>query len=272
MTKESEITLDTTVKAEVEPVKAETTIEEKKELTFLDSLPEDLKADKLFEKFNKSENALGDLAKSYKELSTKFGKRVQDLTPEELAEINPDLSAPKEASEYGLEDADKIIDTVKVSAILKDLDIPKKFAPKILEFLKKDALQDRETKDQEIQMQQKEAVTLLKKEYGIDAEYKEKLARLAISKLDPEERLLNKLDKAGLGNDPDIIRMFVKQGEKLQEDIIIGKGKEAFGQSPSEIRTKIAEYRKDNAEALNRSSHPQHKEAVEELHNLYKAK
>lgn len=250
----------------VAPVASEPT-----QVVFKDSLPDAFKEDKAFDKFN----SLGDMAKSYKELSSLIGKKTTDLSEEELVSLDKTFGVPEEASGYELlQDEDNVIDSEALANTLKDLKIPKKLAPGIADYFKKALLEGNKLKEEDsietIRSQQEDTITLLKQEFGLDFDKKANLARTAIKHEPNGDQLMEKLDKAGLGNDVDIIKMFIKKGESLIEDKIIGKDVGVFGISPSEAPQKIAEFRKEHHKALNSNSDPRHDWAIEELNKLYR--
>lgn len=242
--------------------------------SFYDSLPNDLKKFESLKKFNSSE----DLAKSYVELSNKLGKRLEDMSQDEIVALNSKFGVPAEAADYGLEkDVDGLINSESLANELKELGIPKHLGPKIMDHLKKTEAAKIEEANNEANLafkrQQQETLDILKREYGVDYQERLNLARKAIRHEENGEAIISKLDKVGLGNDADIIKMFVKKGEKLAEDKLLGEDVGTFGMKRADAAEEISRLMQDKEflESFRKPTHPGHEAAAkkwEELHRI----
>ena len=69
--------------------------------SFLDDLPEELRDDRTLHNFK----SVDDLAKSYVEARKLMGKRLSDMTPEEISKFRADSGVPEspEAYDFGIE-------------------------------------------------------------------------------------------------------------------------------------------------------------------------
>lgn len=250
---------------------SEVVAEQPKEQSFFDSLPDDLKRfEPTLGKFNNKD----DLAKSYVELSNKLGKRFEDMSEDEIISLNSKFGVPKEASEYGLEDPEKIIDASGLAETLKELGVPKHLGPKILDHLKNEQKEiqknNSELSDTEFLRKQEETKTALKREYGLDYVEKLGLAKNAILHEENGQQILDKLNKAGLGSDIDIIKMFVNRGQALSEDKLLGNNVGSFGMSPAEAESEIARLRSnpDFLASYSNIGHPDHAANLKKLEEL----
>lgn len=243
------------------------------EPSFFDSLPEELKKfEPTLGKFSNN----GDLAKSYVELSNKLGKRFEDMSEDEIVSLNGKFGVPQEADGYDLKDSDNIVDVAKLSGDLKTLGIPQHLGQKILEHLKGEAMEtakkDREDYDIQLKTRQDETINALKQEYGLDFDNKIKLAKSAILNEENGQNILDKLNKAGLGDDIDIIKMFVNRGNELSEDKLLGENVGTFGMSPGEAAEEIARLKvnPDFLESFSNVGHPNHEINMKKFEYLSK--
>lgn len=249
-------TTDTTVSNTEQPVVNET----KNEVTFINSLPEDLRSDLSLQKFNSN----GDLAKSYVELSAKLGSRIEDLSADDIAKLNPKFGIPEDAKGYGIEDLENAGDVEKITNFLKEAGVSKQAGAKIYENLKKIMAEENGQKEKDSfedrQRKQDETVLALKEKYGIDFDKRISLANKAMRNEPNGAEIQAKLEAAGLGSDIDIIQMFVRRGEALLEDKILGEEVGSFGTTPSQAADQLSDIM-DNKEkyAIFRDpSHPDH--------------
>jgi len=83
--------------------------------------------------------------------------------------------------------------------------------------------------------------------------------------------ILEKLDQTGLGNDPDLIRMFAQVGETLREDKV-GGSTQGFAKTPEQAQKDIQELRSDKSfmQVYMDRNAPGHEDAVERMERLYK--
>lgn len=108
-----------------------------------------------------------------------------------------------------------------------------------------------------------EATRALKAEWGNAYDQKAMIAGRAINQLLPPEAAA-KLEAAGLGNDPDVVKAFHGMGVKLiGEKQLIGEG--TIEQAPADLDAAIKSHRQKYMGELTDRSHPDHNTRVAEL-------
>ena len=238
---------------------------------FVSTLTEDLKSEKSLQSFKD----VNSLAKSYVELNKAFGKRVTDLTGDELNEYYAKLGRPESPDQYEIaatgEDDTIAPEMAKIAfenGISKDAmkNLSEAYSEMINEHVK---LQE----SQQLQAQE-ESIKAIKQEFGSAFESRVKLANDAIREFGGQE-LIDTINKHNLGNEPALVKAFSEIGKLIAEDKPVGKQDIAkFGMTPSEAANKIANLYADDA-FLTRwkdQSHPGHAEAVKQIESLYKIK
>lgn len=110
----------------------------------------------------------------------------------------------------------------------------------------------------------------LRREYGNQYEGKVNLAKTAIREFaDPD--YLRWLDESGMGNDPRMIRAWIRVGEKMTGDTKL-KGAPRQEAQPADLDRAIADYREKYKEALFDRDHPNHEIRVKEYNKLFQAR
>ena len=110
----------------------------------------------------------------------------------------------------------------------------------------------------------------LRREYGNKYEAKISQAKMAVSSYaDPDFKKY--LDDSGLGNDPRMIRAFVRIGEKMTGETKL-KGVPQQESVPADLERAIANFRDTHKEALFNREHPNHELRVKELNRLYETR
>lgn len=116
--------------------------------------------------------------------------------------------------------------------------------------------------------QVEKGLTDLKAEWGQGYDKKVQQAHLAVREFG-DEKLGEYLDKTGIGNDPQLIRLFAKIGESLGEDKLKGaNGAQNFGKTPDEASREINQIMGDAKGAYWDAGHPGHKDAVQNVLRL----
>lgn len=111
----------------------------------------------------------------------------------------------------------------------------------------------------------------LKSEWGNAFDAQISRAKQALKLNDPDGSLSKYLDKTGLGNDAQIVKLLAKVGESLKEDGVTGQGGDlSRAKTPDSALKEINTIRGDKAHPYNVGDHPNHKKAVEEMHELFK--
>ena len=121
-----------------------------------------------------------------------------------------------------------------------------------------------------LQNQAKEAETQLRKEFGNAVDDKVADAQRAVRTYGGDE-MLSKLAQTGLGNDPEVVKMFAKLGSSLREDTVGGSSAPA-GRTPDQAQAEISQKMADPAfrQTYFNGSQPGHDEAVQQIQRLYK--
>lgn len=243
---------------------------------FLSTLPEEYRGKIAQKGFNN----VGDIVKAYDNLETKLGKRFEDLTGDEIKEMNTKLGTPEDYSGYdlsfeGLPETPEVKAEIEATAkAFHEMGIPKAQAESLYNWYMTTQMESMQNQQVESQNSERDNIESLKKEFGSAFDSRVEMANDALRELGGEEAI-SAIQSAGLGNNPAVVKMLSEAGKLLQEDTAVG-GKEPsrFGVTPAEASEKIGELYKD-AEFMRRWSDqmdPGHDAAVQQLESLYKLK
>lgn len=239
--------------------------------SFIDSLPDEYKAFAEKKGFKDAGSAL----KSLENLESKFGKRFQDLTAEEITSINSKLGAPENAEGYEFNLSDDVKSDPILSGIENDfleVGISKDKAEALMAKVTSKMELNSKSLETEYQIKSEEDIKSIKAEYGSAFDQRLELANSALRKFGGEEAT-KAIAEAGLANNPAIFKMLSEVGKLISEDKPVG-GKEVreFGTSPAEAKQMIADLRSDPAfaERARNVRDPGHAEAMLKLDKLYK--
>ncbi len=237
--------------------------------SFLDGLPDDLKADKTIAKFANIE----ELAKGYKNLNSMLGKRVTDLTPDELKSLNIKSGViPETPDNYKFADDLKDVDMGWYKSAAHEVGLSqeqaKAIADKYVEY-ERAMIADMKSKHEAATTK---AMEDLKAEFGAAFDKRLEIAKKAVDTFGGAE-LKAYLNETGLGNDPRLIKAFANIGKELLEDTVVSADKDfKFGMTPADAKEKIDLLLRDREfkDAYVKSHHPGHAAAVEEMARLYR--
>lgn len=237
------------------------------------SLPEDLRAEKSFEKFK----GVPDLAKSYVEIQKTMGSAIRvpkaDAPAEEYDALYARLGRPESPEKYEFK-RPTVAEGVKY-----DEDMEKAFKG----IAHKNGLSTRQAQgilDSYNELQagrmskftgaMEEGVTGLKKEWGQSFDRNIELARQSVRKLGGDE-MVSLLEETGLGNHPAMIKFFSKMGEQIAEDQMILGDTPPNPAGADAIQAKINAIRQDPKHAYNdkRAIPAAHEAALKEMSKLY---
>lgn len=238
--------------------------------SFLDNLPQELKDIPALRKFKDVDS----LAKSYINAEKLLGKKLQDMSPEELKSIYGKMnSVPNDHTGYDLKGVEYLDDNSRefIQKTAFDLkltpDQAKQFATTIAN-MDNEAMKVR---TERIEQDRQDAEIELKKVWGSQLEYKAKLARDAVETFGGPE-LAESIEKLGLGNNVQLIKAFAKVGENLLESGLVGEtGLGQFGMTPEQARDKIEQIKRspDLMRAYLSEFDPNHKSVVKEMNELW---
>lgn len=231
-------------------------------------LSEDIKTNKALESFKD----INSLAKSYLHAQTLIGKRVTDLSPEELGQVYSKLGRPETAAGYELPapEGDPIVTSYR--QIAHDLGLSKQTAETLYRRYADTIVEQQRGAQEAFEKQSEEHREALKQEWG--SAYKERLeyARRGALSLGGEELLKEIMNSPSLGNNPMVIRALANAGMKLRESAGFGSSDSAaFTMTPEMATNEIATLKKDSAflSSYINSRAPGHKEAVVKMNELY---
>jgi hypothetical protein len=198
---------------------------------FIDTLPEDLRDNPTLKRFTN----VGDLAKSYVNAREHIGDNKITLpgkytTESEWNEIYSKLGRPDTASEYDFANVEGFsqsgLDFFNEVAHANGL------SPKQAENIAKSFIEQGQRQQSELsgntEKLTQEGINQVKEEYGQAFEQKVNLGERAAERLGAIDMLRDTILQDGrrLGNVPEVIRFFVKLGEDMQEDNLIGQPEE----------------------------------------------
>lgn len=253
------------------------------------SLPEDLRAEKVFESIKGKDwgEAGPILAKNYVHAQRMIGSDKLVLpnersTPEEIAAFRSKLGVPAKPEEYtfklpeGLTE-DKL-DKARVDLWRKELHeagIPKQAAERLLtKYLSEEhgatqAAQAARVKE----MEQYELA--IKQEFGVKFDEKVNFARLALREFG-NDNIVQLLETTGLGSHPEVVKLFASIGEKLGDDRARGTSGTGGGNpfaSPDLAQAELQSFQRnpENMRAIMDRSHPNHDNVVEQRRKLFEA-
>lgn len=249
-----------------------TTVETPAPTDWKSALPDDLKSAKSLQ----SINSIEDLVKAHVNAQTLIGKRVDEMTPEQIAAYQQKAGRPETPDGYQLElpeGADEsLVGWFKNTA--HGLGLPAEQTGKL--FAAYNEMVSEQTKNLEIaaQSQAIEDVKSLKREFGPDFDKRSELAVRALEEFGGPE-LKELVINAGLGNNPILVKAFAKAGAMLAEGKFVeGNSSGKFGLTASEATSKIEALRKDPVfmQSYTNPSSSGYQNALKQMEDLYKIK
>lgn len=236
-------------------------------------LPKDLQEDSTL----KLINDVPSLAKSYVNAQKMIGadKIVvpsKHATDEDWKGVFSKLGLPSDLKEYGIKKPDgsdledDFLEQFKAEAHKSNI-LPKQ-AQKLVDWFSSANKVMTENVKKEMATKQIQAIEGLKKEWGLAFEGNVNKAHQVLKSF-ADEGMMQYIEKSGLGNDVNLIKLFAKIGESLQEDKIIGKGSGTPMFTPDSARSEINKIMGDFNHPYHISSHPNHGNAVEEMKKLF---
>lgn len=234
--------------------------------TFLDSLAEDLRGSKSLGNFKD----VNDLAKSYLHAQQLIGKRVTDMSPEDLQALDAVRGIPSAPEEYKLPEELPAEATDWYKNVASQAKLTQDQAKVVLDSY---IMLERETMEKAAIAREQAhvaAVEELKNEFGGAFDKQMAVAKRAVDTFGGAEfkQLLN---ESGLGDNPQLVKMFAKIGQQLLEDVTVEADKESvFGLTPDAARGLVDQKLADPSfqAAYYSNIHPGHKQAVEEVTRL----
>lgn len=220
-------------------------------------LPEDMREVKALQSYDSVEA----MAKSLLNAQELVGKRVEDLTPEQLAKIKPDLVAPESIEGYDFE-AEK---EVKEHAL--SLGLNKAQAQKFAEASAK----QREEMEKAVSESKEKAIKDIEEMFGSKYEASMDMAQKAALELGGDELVEGVFGENG-SLDPKLIKALSEAGKRLfdHESVQVAS---TPPMNIEEINVEISKmYTKDNRRILGDPAHPSHRAVKDKLMSLYEKK
>lgn len=217
------------------------------------------------------------LIKSYVHAQKKMGmdKTVlpnQNSTKEEWMQLYQKLGMPTDFSEYDLKAAEKnalkeeVLEQFKQTAFENNI-MPNQ-AQAMYDFLNNQAVAEAERMQAAEAEKMEAAINGLREEWGDAFEQNIHTAKLAVNEFGGEQ-LKQYLNESGLGNDPNIIKVFNEIGKQFfKEDNFTADSKPAYSLSPSEAHQRMNEIMGNMDSPYYNSMHPDHKRIVDEVNKM----
>lgn len=166
-----------------------------------------------------------DALNSYSNLESKMGSKFENLTADEIKEMNTKLGIPQDVDGYdfgGIEVAEDVpLDDTRLNDF-KDMALQAGLTNDQAAKLVNDvyAKEVTQIKEQQalIKQQQEQDLNTLKEEYGLAFNDKKALANQALNEFDPSGEALQALKDAGLQSNPAIVKLLVQIGEMTGEE------------------------------------------------------
>lgn len=243
---------------------------------FIQSLPEEFRADPIFANFDD----WGGVAKSYANAAKLVGMDKNQIlampkenTPEAMAPIWDKLGRPADTKGYDIEQYKEVLPP---EVLGKYADIAHKngvsksaFNSMISEFVNESVTGQKlmaEQQEQQIGQWQAE----VKKEFGAAYDDKLNFAKKAVESFGLTDVIK---ENPTMFEHPAIIKAFVAIGEKTSEGMVLSNGSVNHGKlAPAEAQMELAKFNSDqnNINAMLDKSHPQHEFVMKKRSDLFK--
>jgi len=222
---------------------------------------------------------INSLAKSYVHAQKLVGKNkivVPDeyATPEDWKNVYHKLGLPAEKDKYQVNfgEATGYDEDFKKSFIDHAYDngvLPKQ-AEAMFKFWDSQINETNDTHSKEQATKSEEAVKGLQKEWGSGFQAKVETARTALRQF-ADEGMMKYLEETKLGNDVNLVRLFAKIGESLNEDTFSRETVKHLGMTKDDAQNKINEIMGNMTHPYYNKEHPEHSKAVADMGKYYEA-
>lgn len=244
--------------------------------TFIQSLPEEYRADPIFANFDD----WGGVAKSYASAAKLVGMDKNNIlaipkdgTPEAMAPIWDKLGRPADTKGYDIEQYKEVLPP---EVLGKYADIAHKngvsksaFNSMISEFVNESVSGQKlmeEQQEQQISQWQGE----VKKELGAAYDEKMQFARKAVETFGLTDVIK---ENVAIFENPALVKALITIGEKTSEGMVLANGSVTHGKlSPGEAKMELAKFTSDpeTVKVLTDKSHPQHEFLMKKRSDLFK--
>ena len=234
------------------------------------SLPDGLDREPSLRNFD----SVDKLAKSYVHAVKKMG-----VPPEQMLKIPQEgepwddfytaMGRPESpmAYDFGGNDSEEMNDFREAAF---ELGLTQNQAHNLLEKVAENAQNEQAKHNEALEQAEMQGFKQLQKDWGGDYDKNMDYARRAFGRYASPEAL-ELMENTGLGNHPEMLKLFSKIGEQLSEEQLLPGNASGFGQSPGDAESTLRERMNDPdfRNALINAHHPNHKEAVAEKSKLY---
>lgn len=239
-----------------------------------DSLPEEIRGDATLSKYGDIQ-ALANAHISLQRMvgADKIPVPGKNASDADWQGVFKKLGLPESVDKYEIKAPDSIKDQGFLKAFkeeaLKAGILPQQ-AEKLLAWSAGNATQAQQAANAQRQQAVAQGIDKLKTEWGEGWDQKVQEAKLGVEWAGGEE-LANYLKQTGLGNDPQVIKLFNKIGQSLAEGKVRGEGTRSFGLSPDDAQKQINLMMSDANHAYHNKNHADHARSVEEAQRLFQA-
>ena len=236
-------------------------------------LPEDLRNEPVFQKYQKPEDAFRSHVNLEKLLGgEKIPKPRSDDDAEGWDRWFKAAGRPDKPEEYAFERPNSLPDNFYDEAAEKSFKnwahsngLTKRQAANLHDTYVKNRLEQHHAWQTSQKQASEEAQSNLRREWGGQYDAKISAAKAALSAFaDPD--YLKEMDESGKGNDPRVIRAWAKIGEKMVGERSLKGAPQIEGGDP---KTAIRDFEAKYKDALHSKSHPDHDARLNQLAALY---
>ena len=216
------------------------------------------------------------LAKSYLNTKSMVGKKQtpgEFASDEDRAEFFKSLGKPDTSDGYEFSKPENVPEDMPYSEerdiwfgnIAHKYNLTKEQAQGMRNEWNEMQIESHNNASKEVDAEYDASTNALKEEWGNAYEDKVNLANKAVSTYSAAETL----QRLGLDNNPDLVKLFANIGASMSEDqLVTGKAITSDVMSPSEAKEKIAEI--NSNPAFTNPDHPMHKELIRKQASLFK--
>jgi hypothetical protein len=196
----------------------------------------------------------------------------KNSTGEEWLQLYHKLGLPTEFGQYEVK-AEKQAITPEFMEDFRKTAYDQKLLPEqanaIFDFINNKVSEEQERAFSGSQEEITKGIEGLKQEWGDAFEQNIIKAKVTVKEFGGEQ-FQKYLNESGLGNNPELIKVFTKIGENLlKEDKFTGEAKSAYALSPSAAQEKINQYTSDFSGPYYNSMHPDHNRVVSEVSKMF---
>lgn len=202
-----------------------------------DSLSDELKGEKSIQSYESMEEA----AKALVNAQKLVGKKITEMTPEELQQINVTMGAPESPEGYDFSGLD--VQDEQTAEWFKNIahknGISNDVAKSIVESQIEMANEANKMYESQVQLQMEEDIKTLKSDFGAAYDERVDMANKALREFG-DDQLIKTIADQGLINNPSLVKMLSNVGKMISEGNIQNtENTGKFGLTPDEARDKI---------------------------------